>query len=99
MSRVPWSRFARCCVCLAMVDIRPSMGGDGRCSTIDWSRAKFQVCLSNDDSRATHSSRQVEGQIAGSGRIVGNQEVTSFLGYFRVGGDSGGTAPLTAAAL
>jgi hypothetical protein len=33
-----------------MVDIRPSIKIDGRRSTIDWSRVKFQVCLSNDDS-------------------------------------------------
>src|SRR6266699_3029191 len=39
MSRVPWSTFARCRVCLAMVDIRPPIGGDGRHSTIDLSRA------------------------------------------------------------
>src|SRR6267143_5612755 len=38
MSRVPWSTFARCRVCLAMVDIRPPIGADGRHSTVDLSR-------------------------------------------------------------
>src|SRR3979409_1105628 len=56
MSRVPWSTFARCRVCLAMVDIRPPIGTDGRHSTLDLSRPEFQYYMSNDDFRRIHLS-------------------------------------------
>src|SRR5260370_336431 len=62
MSKVPWSTFARCCAFLVMVDIRPSIEIDGRHSTIDWSRVKFEVYLSNDDFRPRHSSSRAQGQ-------------------------------------
>src|ERR1700716_847775 len=56
MSRVPWSTFARCRVCLAMVDIRPPIEGDGRHSTVDLSRPEFQYYMSNDDFSRSHLS-------------------------------------------
>jgi hypothetical protein len=42
--------------------------------------------VSSAENRPTHSSRLVEGQIAGSGRIVAHPEVTPFWSYFLVGG-------------
>src|SRR5207302_6768352 len=56
MSRVPWSTFARCRVRLAMVDIRPPIGDDGRHSTVDLSRPEFQSYMSNDDFSRSHLS-------------------------------------------
>ncbi len=56
MSRVPWSTFARCRVCLAMVDIRPPIGADGRHSTVDLSRPEFQDYMSNNDFSWSHLS-------------------------------------------
>src|SRR5438128_649143 len=57
MSRVPWSTFARCRACLAMVDIRPPIRADGRHPTVDLSRADFQDYMSNDDFSRNHLSR------------------------------------------
>src|SRR3979490_460326 len=56
MSRVPWSTFARRRVRLAMVDIRPPIGDDGRHSTVDLSRPQFQDYMSNDDFSRSHLS-------------------------------------------
>ena len=56
-----------------------------------WSEALelHDACpLSIDDFGPTHSSRRVEGQIAGSGWIVPNPDITPFSGYVRVGGQS-----------
>src|SRR5260370_39640109 len=56
MSSVPWSTFARCRVCLAMVDIRPPIGVDGRHSTVDLSRPEIQDYMSNYDFSQSHLS-------------------------------------------
>lgn len=37
MSRVPSNKFERCCICFVMEDRRPSLGADGRSSTIEMS--------------------------------------------------------------
>jgi len=38
MSNVPSNKFERCCICFVMEDHRPSLGSDGRPSTIEVSR-------------------------------------------------------------
>src|SRR5260370_31851908 len=76
MSKVPWSTFARCCAFLVMVDIRPSIETDGRHSTIDWSRVKFKVYLSNDDFRVSHSFSPEQGALGCSGWMVGKPHLT-----------------------
>src|SRR5260370_40862660 len=56
MSRVPWSTFARCRARLAVVDIRPPIGVDGRHSTVDLSRPEIQDYMSNYDFSQSHLS-------------------------------------------
>src|ERR1700730_611453 len=70
MSRVPWSTFARCRVRLAMVDIRPPIGVDGRYSTVDLSRPEIQEYMSNDDFSQSHLSSGPVARFAAPERIV-----------------------------
>ena len=57
MSSVPCSRLALCGACfLVMEDVRPSMGSDGRHSTIDCQANKIDPRSSNDDCRPKRSS-------------------------------------------
>lgn len=65
------------------------------CKSDPW-REKSQLArplsLSAGNNRAKHSSRRIEVQIEGSGRIVAYPDRAAFFGdYFRIAGDSPGT--------
>src|SRR5260370_28467555 len=75
MSRVPWSTFARCRVCLAMVDIRPPIGGDGRHSTVDLSRAGIPGLHVERSLQPESTIERAYGKIRRPQGIVVKQEV------------------------
>ena len=78
MSRVPWSTFARCRVCLAMVDIRPPIGSDGRHSTVDLSRpTSSTTCRTMISAGVTYRSGL--WQDSSPERIYGTRSVISPL--------------------
>src|SRR5216684_5488284 len=66
MSSVPWSTFARCRTRLAIVDIRPPIGVDGRHSTVDLSRPEIQDYMSNYDFSQSHLSSGLVARFAAS---------------------------------